>query len=170
MDLDYLISQMTDDAQRIRALVENVSDHQARWKPDPASWSILEVINHLLDEEKKDFRVRLDLILHRPGEPWPGIDPEDWVTEHEYNKRDLGESLRGFLAAREESLAWLRGLASPNWDAAYDAPFGCITAGDIFTAWVAHDLLHIRQFVELHWAYTVMKAAPYQVRYAGPWE
>jgi len=170
MDLDYLISQMTDDAQRIRALVENVSDHQARWKPDPASWSILEVINHLLDEEKKDFRVRLDLTPHRPGEPWPGIDPQGWVTEHEYNKRDLGESLQGFLAAREESLAWLRGLASPNWKTAYDAPFGRITAGDILAAWVAHDLLHLRQLVELHWAYTLAKAAPYRVRYAGPWE
>jgi hypothetical protein len=170
MDLDYFIPQMTDDAQRICVLVENISDHQARWKPDPASWSILEVVNHLLDEERKDFRVRLDFALHHPEEPWPAIDPESWVTEHEYNKRDPRESLQGFLTAREESLVWLRGLKSPSWEAAYDAPFGRIRAGDIFAAWVAHDLLHTRQLVELHWAYTVMKAAPYQVHYAGPWE
>ncbi len=76
MDLGHLISLMGDNAQRLRALAEGVSDYQARWKPDPASWSILEVVNHLLDEEKEDFRARLNLALYQPDEPWPGIDPK----------------------------------------------------------------------------------------------
>ena len=159
---------MADDAQRIRILVEGVSKHQARWKPAPDSWSILEVVNHLLDEEKEDFRVRLDYTLHRPDEPWPPIDPQGWVTAREYNERDLGESLLGFLQARGESLDWLKGL-SPDWEMARDGPFGRITAGDVFTSWVAHDLLHTRQLVELHWAYTIMKASPYTAGYAGEW-
>ena len=169
MELDRFISQMADDAQRIRALAEGVSDEQARWRPDPDSWSILEVVNHLLDEEREDFRAFLDLILHRPGEPRPGINPGAWVAERGYNERDLGESLLGFLAAREESLAWLRGLPSPDWEAIYEAPWGPIRAGDVFAAWVAHDLLHIRQLVELHWAYTTHQLQPYEVDYAGEW-
>lgn len=169
MDFDVLVSQMGDNAARIGALVRSVSDHQARWKPDPASWSILEVINHLYDEEKEDFRVRLDITLHRPDQPWPGIDPQGWVTQRRYNERDLAESLNGFLAARKESLAWLKGLSSPNWEAVYDAPFGVIRAGDIFAAWVAHDLLHMRQLVELQWAYTTAQIAPYSAEYAGDW-
>jgi hypothetical protein len=56
MDLDWLVSQMEANAQGIRALAAGCSDQQARWRPDPASWSILEVINHLLDEEREDFR------------------------------------------------------------------------------------------------------------------
>lgn len=170
MDFEHLLSQMAEDAQRIRVLVEGVSDHQAHWKPDPASWSILEVISHLLDEEKEDFRVRIDFTLHRPDEPWPGIDPEGWVTRRTYNERDLGETLEGFLTAREESLAWLRGLSSPNWDEARDAPFGQITAGDFLASWVAHDLLHMRQLVQLHWSYTAMKVSPYRTTYAGTWQ
>ena len=169
MDLEHFTAQMAHNAERIRALVQGVSDHQARWKPGPASWSILEVINHLYDEEREDFRVRLDFILHRPGEPWPGIDPEGWVTERGYNQRDVEESLSNFLSARAESLVWLRGLTAPHWEAAYDAPFGRITAGDMFAAWVAHDLLQMRQLVELHWAYTTLKLEPHQVEYAGVW-
>jgi hypothetical protein len=169
MDPDHLTSQMTHNARRIRTLVEGVSDHQARWKPDPASWSILEVVNHLLDEEREDFRAHLDLALHRPDEPWPRFDPEGWVTQRGYNERDPRESLESFLAARQESLAWLRELASPNWDATYQAPFGRITAGDLFASWVAHDLLHMRQLVELHWAYTMLLVAPHKVDYAGSW-
>jgi hypothetical protein len=170
MDLDRFTSQMADNARRIRALAEGVSDRQARWKPDPGSWSILEVVHHLLDEEREDFRARLDLTLHRPGEAWSGIDPEGWVVERRYNEQNLGDVLNRFLAAREESLAWLRSLSTPDWEAAYHAPFGQITAGDIFASWVAHDLLHMRQLVELHWAYTTVKVDPYKVSYAGTWE
>lgn len=169
MDFDYLVSQMADNAGRIRNLVEGLSVEQARWKPAPDSWSILEVVNHLFDEEKEDFRVRLDITLHQPDQPWPPIDPGGWVTARQYNQRDLQASLEGFLAARETSLVWLRSLASPNWEAVYEAPFGQITAGAIFASWVAHDLLHLRQLVELHWAYTVMSASPFGVDYAGSW-
>jgi uncharacterized damage-inducible protein DinB len=169
MNLEFLASQLNDNARRIRNLVEGVSAEQARWKPAATSWSILEVVNHLLDEEKEDFRVRLEITLHQPERPWPPIDPEGWVTARQYNQKDLQASLEGFLAEREASLAWLRGLTSANWDAVYDAPFGQITAGDLFASWVAHDLLHMRQLVELQWAYTAMSATPYRVEYAGSW-
>lgn len=162
MRLERFTLQMDDNAQRIRALTEGVSDEQARLKPTPDSWSILEVVNHLLDVEQGDFRPFLDLALHRPDEPRPKIASQA-------NERDLGESLQAFVAARKASLAWLRSLSSPDWEATYQAPWGPIRAGDIFAAWVAHDLLHMRQLVELHWAYTVRQVEPYSVEYAGDW-
>jgi hypothetical protein len=167
--MDDLTKVMAGNAARIRALVQEVSDEQARWKPDPASWSILEVVNHLWDEERHDFRVRLDITLHRPDQPWPPIDPGGWVTARAYNQRSLGPSLEGFLAERQASLAWLRGLEAPDWEASYQAPWGPIRAGDLMAAWVAHDLLHTRQLVELHWAHTTAALDPYDVRYAGTW-
>jgi len=169
MEFDSFTSQMADNTQRIRALAEGVSNEQARWKPNSDSWSILEVINHMLDVEQEDFRVLLDLALHRPDEPRPKIAPSAWVTERRYNERNLGESLQGFVAAREASLAWLGGLSSPDLGAVYKAPWGPIRAGDILAAWVAHDLLHMRQFVELHWAYTMHRLPPYDPGYAGDW-
>lgn len=169
MDLDFATVQMANNGERIRALVQGVSEEQARWKPTPDSWSVLEVVNHLADEEREDFRARLDHILHSPRQPWPGIDPEGWVTGRRYNQRDLKQSVHNLLRAREESLAWLRGLESPDWEAVYDAPFGKITAGDMLASWVAHDLLQMRQLVELHRAFTVRQLAPHKVGYAGPW-
>ncbi|MBO9392542.1 DinB family protein [Caldilinea sp.] len=169
MEIEHFAQQMLADAERIRVLVQGVSSDQARWKPDDISWSILEVIGHLYDEERLDFRVRLDFMLHRPGEPWPAINPQGWVQEHRYNEEELQELLGGFLAAREDSVRWLRGLLSPNWEAVYEAPFGQIRAGDLLAAWVAHDLLHMRQLVELHWGYLVKEVEPYQVVYAGEW-
>lgn len=170
MNLDHFTRQMDRQAEAIRALVQDISDEQARWRPGSGEWSILEVINHLYDEENEDFRTHLDLILHRPGEAWPRIDPQGWVTERQYNERELARSLGDFLDARKESLAWLEGLTSPNWEAAFQVPWGQITAGDMLASWVAHDLLHLRQLVELQRAYVVRLAHPYKVDYAGPWQ
>ena len=60
-----IAQQLTQQAQTIRALVTGVSAEQARWKPTPEDWSLLEVINHLYDEEREDFRQRVDYQLHR---------------------------------------------------------------------------------------------------------
>jgi hypothetical protein len=169
MDISPFLSQMADNAERIYLFTRNVPDEQARWKPAPDSWSILEVINHLYDEEREDFRVRLDIILHKPTEPWPPIDPAEWVTSRKYNERDLAQSVKNFLAEREHTLAWLRSLPGPNLEAIYTSPFGSMSAGDMFAAMVAHDLLHLRQLVELHWAYTTQALRPYQNEYAGDW-
>lgn len=169
MNLDHLITQLSNHAESIRSLTAGVSAEQARWKPDPDARSILEVINHLYDEEREDFHRHLDDLLHHPDQPWHSIDPEAWVTQRAYNERDLDQSVANFLQERQESLAWLRGLSNPDWQSAREALWGQLTAGDMFAAWVAHDLLHLRQLVELHWAYTVQSVQPYKVDYAGDW-
>lgn len=169
MDFAYAIEQMEHHARTIRSLTDGVSQEQARWHPAPDAWSILEVINHLYDEEREDFRARLEVMLRQSGEEWKRNDTQGWVTSRHYNERELEESVKNFLVERERSVAWLRALPDPDWSAAYQAPWGSISAGDMFAAWVAHDLLQTRQLVELHWAWTVKSLAPYAVEYAGPW-
>jgi len=44
-----------------------------------------------------------------------------------------------------------------------------MSAGDMFAAWAAHDLLHIRQLVELHWAWLNQYSQGCQIAYAGDW-
>ena len=67
MNVDFCVTQLGHNAGRILDLVQHVSQEQASWKPDPGTWSILEVINHLYDEERLDFRARLDSLLHEAG-------------------------------------------------------------------------------------------------------
>ncbi len=170
MNVNLLTQQLKDDARRIEALVSGVGEEQARWKPTPEGWSVLEVVNHLYDEEMLDFRVRLGILLSGSGEDWPRIDPTGWVVEKKYNQRDLAQSLANFLAEREKSLHWLGGLENPDWHARAMAPWGQpMRAGDMFAAWVAHDLHHIRQLAELHYAWVNRQADPYKTLYAGDW-
>ena len=169
MQPEILYQHLAHGAEVIHALVMGVTQDEACIRPEPGAWSILEVMCHLLDEEREDFRQRLDIILHRPADKWPPISPGGWVTERRYNERSLSETLGSFLAEREKSVSWLQSLQAPDWEAEYTAPFGTIKAGDMLAAWTAHDILHTRQLVELRYSRILSLAEPYGVRYAGDW-
>jgi hypothetical protein len=170
MDLDVMTARLRANAEVLGALVAGVREAQARWKPHPDKWSILEVVNHLADEEAEDFRTRVDLTLHEPDSPWPPIDPQGWASARRYNDRELGTSLERFLAERRTSLDWLEQLRDPDWSLSYEHPrAGLITAGDLLTSWVAHDHIHIRQLNRLHREYLVVELSPHSPEYAGRW-
>jgi len=169
MKLLALLNQMEHQAQAIQQMTLGVSDEQARWKPTADDWSILEVICHLADEEREDFRTRVRWALDGGTDPWHPIDPQGWVASRGYNQRDLGDAISDFLDERETSLEWLQSLASPDWRLAYPAPWGTMRAGDFMAAWVAHDLLHLRQLVELSYRWAAAQAAPNSLGYAGEW-
>lgn len=171
MNLEYFSARLGENRQAFASLAAGVSEEQARWKPTPEKWSIVEVLGHLYDEETDDFRRRLRLLLERPGETWPPINPPAWVAEREYNKRDLREMLELFLAERERSLAWLQTLAPSevDWAARYERPQGDLRAGDLLASWLAHDFLHLRQLSRLHWEYTTALVAPFSTAYGGEW-
>jgi hypothetical protein len=170
MNFDELFNQFQANAKRIESLAGQVGEEQARWKPDAETWSLLEVVNHLYDEEMLDFRTRLEILLSGSGAEWPPINPPAWVVEKAYNSRDLPASLQNFLAEREKSIRWLSNLEQPDWQASATTPWGReMQAGEMFASWVAHDLLHIRQLTELHWAWLNRQAGGYPVGYAGDW-
>lgn len=170
MNIDDYLPRLESNQLTIASLVEPVPIKHARWKPHPGSWSILEIINHLHDEEREDFRQRIDYTLNRPGENWPPIDPEGWVTERKYNEQDLEKSLENFLNQRAESLSWLRSLKEVDWDRGYEHPTaGTLRAGDLMASWLAHDYLHIRQLVQRHFLYAQDFSAPYSTAYSGGW-
>lgn len=170
MNLDYFRDRFSKNRPVFEGLVRGLSLEQARWKPSPDKWSILEVVNHLYDEEREDFRQRVELVLTDPTQPWPPIDPRTWVTARGYNDREVDLSLDNFLSERETSLAWLRSLSESNWQNSKAGPNGTLTAGDLLASWLAHDFLHIRQLSRLHWQYVGAMSDPYQTAYGGPWK
>ncbi len=169
MDYNYFISSLEDSVKKIKSLLEGVTEEQAKWKPSPEKWSILEVVNHLYDEERDDFRKRLDLTLHRPEEEWPGIDPESWAVSREYTKKDYHQSVENFFIERAKSINWLNSLSSPNWEQIHEHPvIGSLSAADLLAAWAAHDYLHLKQLSDLYARFLNVLASPYSTKYASP--
>ena len=169
MQYETLFQELENSTEIIRTLLARVNQEEARIKPNPESWSMLEIVCHLFDEEREDFREHLDFILHRQNEEWHRIDPEGWATERRYNERDFIEMQKEFFAERTKSLEWLRRLSEANWEMTYTSQYGSMKAGDMFASWVAHDNLHIRQLVELRRNLIEGMVSPYDIQYAGDW-
>jgi len=169
MNLKKCILQLDNQLKAILALVNDLTIDQARWKPSPEDWSILEVLNHLVDEEQLDFRRHLHHILFTPNNPWPEIAPQDWAVDKKYNQQALPQILINFKSEREKSIEWLKSLTDPNWNKSVKLSWGKISAGDMIASWLAHDLLHLRQLIELRYHLTQSGSAPFNLDYAGKW-
>ena len=169
MKYEILYQELATSTEMIRALIKDIGQEQSQAKPDAESWSILEVVCHLHDEEQEDFREHLDFILHRQNEEYHAIDPQGWVMERKYNEQNLLEMQEKFFAERKKSLEWLRTLSGADWETTYTSQYGSVTAGEMFACWVTHDNLHIRQLVELRRLHIERITKPYDIQYAGDW-
>jgi hypothetical protein len=132
----------------------------------------VEIVNHLADEDRDDFRFRLRSTLEDPSREWPKTDPEGWAVQRRYIEQDLAESMARFERERAESLAWLRSLRSPDWSRAYIHPkVGPVTAGELMVSWAAHDSLHVRQIAKRLFELAAKQGEPegFGTRYAGEW-
>src|SRR5215510_973718 len=135
MNFETLYQELQNSTEVIRALLSGITQEEAQVKPNAESWSILEVVCHLYDEEREDFREHLDFILHRQNEEWHRIDPQGWVTERKYNEQDFGEMQEKFFAERQQSLEWLTEMANSNWETVYTSQYGSTSAGEMFACW-----------------------------------
>lgn len=169
MEFETLFRELTLSTEMIRSLLAGIGEEEACIKPDEESWSILEVVCHLYDEEREDFREHTDFILNRQHDEWHPINPQGWVTERLYNQQDFAKMKEMFFGERKKSLDWLQEHSEAKWETLYTSPFGSMKAVDMFACWVAHDNLHVRQLVELRRKHIERMTHPIDIQYAGDW-
>jgi hypothetical protein len=170
LDATRLIARLERFGAALPAVVTGIPADDARWKPADGAWSVVEIVRHLGDEEVDDFRRRLQLTLDDPAADWPPIDPEGWAVERRYNEDSLDVAAARFAAERRASVAWLRGVAGPNWSNTHLHPKGwSIRAGDLLSAWAAHDALHLRQIAKRLYQLAQRDGGEYVTVYAGEW-
>ena len=169
MDHRWIIQQLNLNKNTFNSILSGIEKRQYTWKPTPEKWNLLEVLCHLLDEEREDFRARLKHTLETPTAPMPKIDPPGWVTERKYAEQNYEDTLKRFLTERDSSVKWLTSLVNPEWKNIYLHPKAGELSAEMFLAnWLAHDYLHFRQITKLK--YDFMKVNN-KVRfdYAGDW-
>ena len=169
MDRPYLIDRLARHRVVFSAMFTGLTPEEIRWKASPEKWCALEIICHLYDEEREDFRARLSYTLATPEQSWPKIDPQAWITERMYMEQDFATVLGNFIQERDKSVEWLRGLYDAPWANAYLHPkVGPVSCELLLTNWVAHDLHHIRQLNNLRYGY-LKSISTVPLDYAGTW-
>jgi DinB superfamily len=147
----------------LTALLSGLPDEWVMSNEGPETWSPYDVIGHLIHGEETDWIPRTRIILEQ-GEARP-FDRFDRFAMFENSKgKSLVELLAEFERLRGESLRQLDELnLTPELlqKQGTHPVLGVVTLSQLLSAWVVHDLGHIRQIVRV-------MAKQYDEA-AGPW-
>lgn len=149
-----------------RALESLLTDLSRAWtevNEGPGSWTVHEVVAHLIHGERDDWIPRVRHLLEwGTSRPFPPFDRT--VGFEAARVRPLTELLREFGDCRRESLSALSALGLTTDDLRREGrhpEFGVVTLGQHLATWVAHDLTHLSQIVRV-------MAVQYRAA-VGPW-
>ena len=169
MSIKRTIKELERNKEVFKSLLSDKNFEEYSWRPQPEKWSLLEIVCHLLDEEKEDFRARIEHTLEFPFKKMKPINPEGWVIERDYISKNYQETLNMFIKERHNSISWLNGLKEANWESIYLHPkLGNMSARLFLTNWLAHDYLHMRQIVRYQYQYLEDNSTA-NLGYAGGW-
>lgn len=169
MDHNRIIENLSSNQHVLSSILANKNQEEYLWKPDTKKWCILEVVCHLYDEEREDFRTRVQHTLATPNEPLPMFDPIAWVKDRKYIEQDYHLVVEKLLVERNNSINWLKSLKNPPWKNAFNHPkLGPLSSEHFLANWLAHDYLHIRQIISLQFHYLKQKSQN-ELVYAGTW-
>ncbi|MDJ0645374.1 MAG: DinB family protein [Flavobacteriaceae bacterium] len=164
-----IVNKLSHNKQVYDSLLSQIDHEQIYWRPAPNKWNLLGIVCHLYDEEREDFRARVDHVLHTPNEEMPAIDPVLWVEERNYAAKNYYDILEKFLIEREQSISWLKSLDHPKWDNYNAHPkLGNISAFLLLANWLAHDYLHMRQINRYNYLF-LKENTTIDLQYAGNW-
>ena len=127
------------------------------------TWSPYDVIGHLIHGEKTDWMPRLTLILEHGEER--AFEPFDRFAQLQADsRRTMPHLLDEFALLRQDNVSRLAQLQLTDADLerrGRHPALGTVTAGQLLSTWVAHDLDHVMQ---------IARVLAFQYRDAvGPW-
>jgi hypothetical protein len=95
-------------------LLQDVTETEAETRHPPYTWSIKEVVGHLVDSERI-FGVRALRFARQDSTHLPGFDENDYVRSARFDARTLASLVQEFELVRRSHLLFFRGLEDDAW-------------------------------------------------------
>jgi len=143
---DELGRRLAETVPALRELTAGLEP--ARWlhRPTESEWSITEIICHLRDVDREVHLARLQSLISEEQPFMPGVVPDTWAVERNYQAQDGPAALRALELAREELLALLPAADSLIWERrGRHTFFGPTSFLELVCLILEHDILHLQQ-------------------------
>jgi uncharacterized damage-inducible protein DinB len=135
----------------LRAWLAGLPDVWINQNEGANSWSPYDVVGHLIHGERTDWIPRLELLLsYGEGRPFTPFDR--FAQFRESQGRSLQELLDTFAELRSANLSRLASLRLTAEDLerrGQHPELGRVTAGQLLSTWVVHDLNHVGQIARV---------------------
>jgi len=142
---DRRIEQYTSAPKRLRDTLASVPQEAMKWRPEPAEFSVHEIVCHCADSETNAYsRIRYLLTAEKPV--IVGYDPDTWAREFDYASHPLDAALATVEAVRANTAPVLRRLPDAAWEKeGTHTESGSYTAADWLRIYSEHLEEHIDQ-------------------------
>lgn len=162
-DLSLTIASLSRTPAVLDALLRDLPDAWTRSNEGEHTWTVFDVVGHLIHGERTDWMPRAKMILEF-GEA-KTFEPFDRQAQmRDPTAKSLSALLDEFARVRSQNLNELRGLTlqPPDLERRGRHPvFGVVTLSQLLATWAAHDLTHLHQ---------ISRVMAHQYRDAvGPW-
>ena len=162
-DLQQTIALLSRTAAALNGLLRDLPASWTMTNEGDGTWSVHDVIGHLIQGERGDWMPRARMILEsgegRAFEPFDRDGYKAIVTG-----KSVEQLLDEFAKARSDSLAELRALnlSAADLERTGRHPrFGRVTLSELLATWAVHDLTHLHQ---------ISRVMAHQYKDAvGPW-
>jgi len=147
----------------LNAMLHNISADWTSNNEGEETWSVYDIIGHLIQGEKTDWIPRAAIILSEKADRT--FEPFDRFAQFEESKnKSLTQLLDEFKILREKNIEVLRSKKISENDlqeTGIHPAFGTVSLSQLLSTWVVHDLNHIAQ---------IARVMAYQYKEAvGPW-
>lgn len=161
--LSDTIALLTRTPSALNALLRELPDRWTLRNEGEGTWSVFDVIGHLIHGERTDWIPRARVILEL-GEA-KAFEPFDRLAQiRESEGKTLAQLLEEFARLRSENVDALEGfnLCTEDFKRRGRHPaLGVVTLSQLLATWAAHDLTHLHQ---------ISRIMAHQYREAvGPW-
>lgn len=128
-------------------LLHNISDDWTLHNEGGETWSVFDVIGHLIHGEKTDWIPRIEIILsENPNKTFVSFNR--FAQFQESNGKTLPQLLDEFKQLRQQNLEFFnqKNISIKEFELKGIHPvFGKVTLSELISTWTVHDLNHLAQ-------------------------
>ncbi len=162
-DLERSIEILERTPATLKNMLQGLSDGWTSVNEGGESWSVFDIIGHLVHGEKTDWITRTEVILS--DDPEKKFEPFDRFAQFRDSKgKTLAMLLEEFTTLRKKNIEKLRSRNITAIDLekkGVHPAFGAVSLEQLLSTWVVHDLNHIAQIARV-------MAKQYSAE-VGPW-
>ncbi len=162
-NLDNALDVLRRTPEVLSAMLTDISEEWTTKNEGPDTWSVFDIVGHLVHGEKTDWVPRMEIILACDGDHQ--FQPFDRFAQfRESQGKTLHDLLTEFKDLRQRSIDILLSKRLQESDLerkGIHPAFGEVTLRQLLSTWVVHDLNHLAQ---------ISRVMAFQYKEAvGPW-
>jgi hypothetical protein len=100
---DNILHILLNQSKSTQEFLNTITEHKGNYRYADGKWTVKEVVGHLLDTERI-FGYRALRIARGEKRSLPGFDQNEYVTQGNFNSRDLSELILEFKMLRKSNL------------------------------------------------------------------